>query len=39
MLATGDKIKTSSGDKITIKEFIAEGGQGEVYKVENGLKN
>lgn len=34
MLATGDKIKTSSGDKITIKEFIAEGGQGEVYKVD-----
>ena len=34
MLSNGLKLKTSSGDNITIKEFIAEGGQGEVYKVD-----
>ena len=34
MLSKGQQLKTISGDEITIKEFIAEGGQGEVYKVD-----
>ena len=32
-LAVGKKIKTVSNDTLTVKEFIAEGGQGGVYKV------
>ena len=34
MLSKGQQLKTISGDEITIKEFIAKGGQGEVYKVD-----
>ena len=34
MLSRGFKLKTVSGDEITIKKFIAKGGQGEVYKVD-----
>ena len=34
MLSKGQQLKTISGDEITIKEFIAEGCQGEVYKID-----
>ena len=33
MLTNGTVIKTSLGETVKVKEYIAEGGQGEVYKV------
>lgn len=32
-LEVGKRIKTVSNDTLTVKEFLASGGQGEVYKV------
>ena len=33
-LTRNESIQTIKGDNITILEYIAEGGQGEVYKVD-----
>ena len=39
MLESGQILKTISGVRIRVEEFIAEGGQGEVYRVDyNGEK-
>ena len=39
MLESGQILKTVSGVRIRVEEFIAEGGQGEVYRVDyNGEK-
>ena len=39
MLEKGQVIKTVSGVRIVVEEFIGEGGQGEVYRVDyNGEK-
>lgn len=39
MLKDGSTIKTGVGDIITIKHFLDEGGQGEVYKVSHQGKD
>ena len=33
-LTRNESIQTIKGDNITILDYIAEGGQGEVYKVD-----
>ena len=39
MLESGQILKTISGVRIRVEEFLAEGGQGEVYRVDyNGEK-
>ena len=39
MLESGQILKTVSGVRIKVESFIAEGGQGEVYRVDyNGEK-
>ena len=39
MLEAGQVIKTISGVRIKVEQFLAEGGQGEVYRVDyNGEK-
>ena len=34
MLDKKDRLQTSAGERIEIVEFIGDGGQGEVYRVE-----
>ncbi len=36
MLKKSDKLKTTDDKRITVIEFIGDGGQGEVYRVEFG---
>ena len=39
MLTRGQQLRTENGESIEVTSFLANGGQGEVYRAKNGQKN